>query len=321
MQSQILLNIQQLEIKQSVVNSLGMFLAIAEGYLKAKGINLPNPLFAYYDHFNITRDPPELIRLKLLNNYEIFMAQKQNYLNIFREYNFYPDNLPVQALKDIIKNWIPYAKYIHEEKLYNDILLAIYEDEEKIVSYYDQIKNTPKTPNGLARPLEYAKSISIIHHFKDEEMKNNLEKWKNQEYPTVDIIIGGKSGTSKLSQNLRAINNLTDKEIIEKMNKEKNMSNIINTILYKANRLKDSHRKDEKESLRGQIKEETENLENQVNKYKQKYKSLDGLWTIVKDDDLEKQIKSYINDFHNNDKQLMENLFNIFFEDNNEKMN
>ena len=316
MQKQILINLQQLQTKQSVVNSLGMFLAIAEGYLKAKGINI-KPQFAYYDHFNITKDPPELIRLKLLNNYQIFVAQKQNYLNIFKEYNFFPDNLPIQELKNIIKEWIPFAEYIHEEKLYNDILLALYDDEEKIRSYYDQIKKTPKTANGITYPLEFAKSISIIHQVKDEEMKNNEEKWKSQEYPTVDIIIGGKAGTSPLSQNLRSMGHLTDKEIIDKMDKERIMSEAINSILYKTKCLNDSHRRDEKNILREEIKSETENLENEVNKYQQKYNSLDGLWSRIKDNDLEKQIQIYINLFKNNDKILMKKLYNIFFEDNN----
>ena len=81
-QIQTQLNLQKLETKQSVVNSIGMFLAIAEGYLIRNGIKI-RPLFAYYDHFNVTSEKPELIRLKLMNNYMTFSAQKQNYLNKF----------------------------------------------------------------------------------------------------------------------------------------------------------------------------------------------------------------------------------------------
>ena len=118
MQGQLLLERQKLEIKQSVVNSLGMFLAIAEGYLIVKGIHI-SPKFGHYDHFYITNDNPELVKLKLLNNYHIFMAQKRNYLDIYQKYDFYPDNLPVDQIKKIVESWIPYADYINEGKLYN----------------------------------------------------------------------------------------------------------------------------------------------------------------------------------------------------------
>ena len=88
MQIQTQISLQQLDTKQSVVNSLGMFLAIAEGYLISNGIKI-NPIFAYYDHFNITSETPELIRLKLMNNYMTYSAQKQNYNIIYINIKIY----------------------------------------------------------------------------------------------------------------------------------------------------------------------------------------------------------------------------------------
>ena len=106
MQATLQINLQKLETKQSVVNSLGMFLAIAEGYLISNGIKI-TPLFSYYDHFNITQQNRELIRVKLLNNYMSFSAQKENYLNEFGgSYDFYPDNYSVINIREKINDTI-----------------------------------------------------------------------------------------------------------------------------------------------------------------------------------------------------------------------
>ena len=129
-QKLILIDRQKLDMKQSVVNSLGMFLAIAEGYLIKKGIKF-NRHFGYYDHFNVTQDNPDLIRLKLLNNYQVFCAQKQNYLTYYKQYDFYPDNLPVEKLIQILKEYVKYAEHIQEGQLYQNILF-IFTEEQKI---------------------------------------------------------------------------------------------------------------------------------------------------------------------------------------------
>ena len=55
---------------------------------------------------------PESIKLKLLSNYHIFLAQKRNYLNIYQTYDFYPDSLTVVQIKKIVESWINYADYI-----------------------------------------------------------------------------------------------------------------------------------------------------------------------------------------------------------------
>ena len=123
MEVQTQIDLQKLDIKQSVVNSIGMFLAIAEGYLIANGIKI-HPVFAYYDHFNVTKESRELIRIKLMNNYMAYSAQKQNYLNKFHTYDFYPDNLSAEQIKNIIQGWLPYATQIGEDSLYLNIFLT-----------------------------------------------------------------------------------------------------------------------------------------------------------------------------------------------------
>ena len=69
-------------------------------------------MFAYYDHFNITSESPELIRIKLMNNYMTYSAQKQNYLNKYLNNVFYPDNLSADQIRNIIQEWISYATHI-----------------------------------------------------------------------------------------------------------------------------------------------------------------------------------------------------------------
>ena len=51
-------------------------MSIVEGYLIANGIKI-NPIFAYYDHFNVSSERPELIRIKLMNNYMTYSAQNK----------------------------------------------------------------------------------------------------------------------------------------------------------------------------------------------------------------------------------------------------
>lgn len=316
-QEQLYLDLQQLTIKQSVVNSLGMFLAVAEGFLKSKGINITSH-FGYYDHFNVERDYPELIKIKLMNNYHIFIAQKQNYLNLFNRFDFYPDNLPVREIKKIVNDWIPFAEHIGESELYKNILLLFCEDECKVYqSYYDKVKKTPKTgKNTFTHPIDQAKSLALIYQHKDEEMKNNEEKWKTQIKPTIDIVLNGKPGTSYLSKKLNSVNKLTEKETIEKMNKEIEIENMINSLLYKANRLKSTDRKDEKNNLREEIKKETKELEKTVDNYLSKYKTLDGIWTIIKCGQFQKQLQDYISSFKKEEnKKLMKDIYFIFFEE------
>lgn len=317
MQNQLLLDRQKLEIKQSVVNSLGMFLAIAEGYLISKGIHL-KPNFGHYDHFYVTKDHPDLIKLKLMNNYQIFIAQKENYLNLYGTYDFYPDNFPVEKIREVVLSWIPYAEHIYEEKLYKDILLLFCEDErKKYQSYYNEIKRTPKDHNKTyVHPIDQAKTIALIYTNKDEEMKRNEEKWKTQVIPTIDLVIGGEAGSSELSQKLNKKNNFNEKDYLEKMKMEEEMDKKINEILYNSNALLDSNRRDEKKNLRDNIKEEIKKLKIIIDEYSKKNKNLEGLWIRNKPEQFEKQCKELINKLKKEeDKLLLKKFYSLFFED------
>lgn len=322
MQGQLLLDRQKLEIRQSVINSLGMFLAIAEGYLIAKGINMA-PKFAHYDHFYITKDTPELIKLKLLNNYHIFMAQKSNYLNIYNKYDFYPNNLPVEDIKKIVESWIPFAEYIKEGKLYKDILLLFYEDEcRKYQTYFNEIKNIKNNQivekNQFVHPLDQAKTIALIYKDKDEQMKRNEEKWKKQSIPTIDIVIGGEAGTSELSKKLNSKTTISEKEIIEKMKIEEEMNKRINDLFFTSNTLIETTKRDEKNNLRKEIKEKTKELKNIIQDYLEKYRNLEGLWILIKPEVIQENCKKYKSKVKKEHSHLFDDIYNLFFEDENE---
>ena len=322
-QELLLLNKQKLEAKQSVVNSLGMLLAVAEGYLKAKGLHI-KPNFAYYDHFDVTKEPPELIKIKLLNNYHIFIAQKENYINIFNQFDFYPDNFPPEEIKKLLSTWINYAKDIQEENIYTSLFNLFIEDENrKYKLYLEEIKNAENIPNyggQYITPMGKAQAQGMFYQYKEEERKNNENKWKTQKNPTVDIILGGTPGSSELSKILNPIFKRSEKEVIEKEKKEKDMSEKINHIINLLNSFISTNRKDQKECLRKEIKTQTKELKNLVEKFKEKYESLDGLWSILKINNLEKTLKNIkkvkMKRNKKEDKNMVKDILDIFFENN-----
>ena len=319
-QELLLLNQQKLEAKQSVVNSLGMLLAVAEGYLKAKRLNI-KPKFAHYDHFDVTKEPPELIKIKLLNNYHIFIAQKENYLGKFHQFDFYPDNFPLEEIKKLLLTWITYSQEIQEENIYTSLLNLFTEDENrKYRLYLEEIKNAKNIPNYSGQyitPLGKAQAQGLFYQYKEEERKNNENKWKTQVNPTVDIILDGTPGSSELSKILDPVYKRNEKEAIEQGQKEKEMVDKINHIISLLNTFDSTHKKDLKDSLRKEIKNQTKELKKLVGKFKQKYESLEGLWSILKEDDLEKTLKNFRNGkIKNNkdDKRMVNDILDIFFE-------
>ena len=51
-----------------------------------------------------------------------YSVQKQNYLNKCYSFDFYSNNLSAELIKNIFREWIPYANQIREEALYLNIL-------------------------------------------------------------------------------------------------------------------------------------------------------------------------------------------------------
>lgn len=284
-QTQIQINLQQLDTKQSVVNSLGMFLAIAEGYLISNGIKI-HPLFAYYDHFNVTSERPELIKIKLMNNYMTYSAQKQNYLNKYHSYDFYPDNLPPEEIKNIIQGWIPYATQIGEEALYVNILKLF--DDNMIPnnhSYYKDIQgykdNYPHS-NTTVDPRNQAKAIANFQSIKEDENRKNRDKWKNTGKHEINIILHGKSGTSSLSEKMKPITDKNPKQIEEELGDIEMMKNMTLSIIKNAKDLYICTNRSERKLKRKELMSQYENTKQAIKNFKKKYGSLEGLWQKIK---------------------------------------
>ena len=301
-QIQAQLNLQKLETKQSVVNSIGMFLAIAEGYLIRNGIKI-RPLFAHYDHFNVTSERPELIRLKLMNNYMAFSAQKQNYLNKFHTYDFYPDNFSAEQIKNTIQNWIPYASQIGEQELFINIL-NIFGDDNSISNnqnkntYYKDIqgyKDTNPKPNITIDPRDQAKAIANIQTQKAEENRRNKEKLENTGKCEINLILNGKAGTSSLSEKMRPITNKNPKQIQEDINAINTMKDMTLKLIASAKGLNICKKKERNQKRIG-LNTEIENMKINIKIFKTKFGSLDPLWDKIK----------YENEIKNPMKKLME---------------
>ena len=283
MQIQSQINIQQLDTKQSVVNSMGMFLAIAEGYLIANGIKI-HPLFAYYDHFNVTRERPELIRLKLMNNYMTYSAQKQNYLNKFHSFDFYPDNLSAEQIRNIIQEWIPYATQIGEEALYLNILKLFDDTNQNNYSYYNDIqgyKDTNPQSNTTFDPRSHAKALANIQSHKEEENRKNRERWNNTGKHEINIILNGKSGTSSLSEKMKPITQKSQKQIEEEIADINMMKDMTLQLIEKAKELYVSN-KNEKKEKRRELSSQIDTTKQYLKNFTKKYKSLEPLWQKIK---------------------------------------
>ena len=284
MQIQTQLNMQQLDTKQSVVNSIGMFLAIAEGYLIANGIKI-HPLFAYYDHFNVTKERPELIRLKLMNNYMTFSAQKQNYLNKFHGYDFYPDNLSAEQIRNIIQEWIPYAGQIGEEALYLNILKLFDDGVQSNYSYYNDIqgyKDTNPQSNTTIDPRSYAKAVANIQSHKEEENRKNREKWSNTGKHEINIILNGKSGTSSLSEKMKPITQKNQKQIEEEISDINMMKDMTLQLIKKAKELYMCSNRNEKKGKRRELSSQIDTAKQYIKSFTKKYGSLESLWQKIK---------------------------------------
>lgn len=301
-QIQTQLNLQKLETKQSVVNSIGMFLAIAEGYLIRNGIKI-RPLFAYYDHFNVTSERPELIRLKLMNNYMTFSAQKQNYLNKFHAYDFYPDNFSAEQIKNIIQEWIPYATQIGEQELYMNIL-NLFNDDSSIsnnqnkYSYYKDIQgynDTNPESNIPMDPRDQAKAIANIHAHKAEENRRNKEKLENTGKYEINLILNGKAGTSSLSEKMKPITDKNPKQIQEDINAINTMKDMTLQLIASAKGLYICNKNERKQKRKG-LYTEIENMKKNIKIFKNKFGSLEPLWEKIK----------YKSEIKNPMKKLME---------------
>ena len=283
-QVQTQLSLQKLDTKQSVVNSIGMFLAIAEGYLIANGIKI-HPLFAYYDHFGVTKERPELIRIKLMNNYMTYSAQKQNYINTFHMYDFYPDNLSADQIRNIIQEWIPYATQIGEESLYLNIL-KLFDDgvPQSNYSYYNDIqgyKDTNPQPNTTIDPRNHAKAIANIQSHKEEENRKNRERWNNTGKHEINIILNGKSGSSSLSEKMKPITQKTQKQTEEEIADINMMRDITLQLVQKAKELYMCSR-NEKKVKRKELSSMIDNAKQIIKRFTKHYGSLEPLWQKIK---------------------------------------
>lgn len=311
------INIQKLDTKQSVVNSLGMFLAIAEGYLIAKGAQI-QPLFAYYDYFNVTSEDHSLIRIKLMNNYMAFLAQKKNYLKIFKQYDFYPDNFSVGKIKAKIKEWIPYAYKIGEQDLYNEIFALFDEDINKAQKYYfkeiqDYRDINPQKPK-VVDPRNDVKAIAYIQHFKHEEHLQNEKKWKKEQNPSINIILNGKAGSSSLTQKLKPITSKSQKKIEEEVNDVNCLYSITKSLISNATYLFTLYGMNEKEKKRREIKSEIKNAKLAISNFEGKYGSIDPLWDKIK---FENEIKYPLEKLSNGsdnveDKKIFKNIISLY---------
>lgn len=282
-QVQIQLNLQKLDTKQSVVNSIGMLLAIAEGYLIAKGIKI-HPLFAYYDHFGVTKERPELIRLKLMNNYMTYSVQKKNYINTFHMYDFYPDNLSADQIKNIIQEWIPYATQIGEEALYLNIFKLFDDGVPQSYSYYNVIqgyKDTNPQPNTPIDPRNHAKALANIQSHKEEENRKNREKWNNTGKHEINIILNEKSGSSSLSEKMKSITQKTQEQTEEEIADINIMKDMTLQLVQKAKELYLCSKSEKKEKRR-ELSSLIDNVKQYMKSFIKKHESLEPLWQKIK---------------------------------------
>lgn len=214
-----------------------------------------------------------------------YSVQKQNYLNKFYSFDFYPNNLSAELIKNIIQEWIPYANQIREEPLYLNILKLFDDANQNNYSYNNDIEgykdNNPQ-PNTTIDPRSHAYVLANIHSHKEEENRKNREIWNNTGKYEINIILNGKSGSSSLSEKMKPITEKSQKQIEEEIAYINRMKDITLQLIEKAKELYMCSNKNEKKGKRRQLTAQIEAAKQYHKEFRKKYKSLEPLWQKIK---------------------------------------
>ena len=296
--------------KQDLVhcnNSFGMLLSSMEILLIKSGYNLKE-LFGYYNHFdNSSWKTKEEIRAQINLDLMAYKIQKIAYKQKYKKFD-YPDSPPIKDIIAMIEKWKASAKEKDLQKLCDDILDLIKDENEKPIAFYQsRVENTKSATR--ADPVENVQLANKIHNIMDKRNEEINKKVQNNQNAKFGLVMGeeyskGEFKGLKKDENKKKKKNKDNKKE-EKLKKEENK------ITKKVEDLLESisdyvglkEKKDTGKTIQEDINEINKNLE----KYYQENDDIDFLFEQINQESTLKKLDKYIKSFEDS-IQLIQNV-------------
>ena len=177
--------------KQDLVhcnNSFGKLVFSMEILLIKSGYNLKE-LFGYNNHFNnASRKTKEKIRAQINLDLMANKIQKIAYNQKYKKYD-YPNSPPIKDIIKMIKNWKASAKEKDLQKLCNNILDLIKDENEKPISFYQSRAENTKSATR-ADPVENVQMANKIYNIMDKRNEKINKKIQDNQNAKFGLVIG-----------------------------------------------------------------------------------------------------------------------------------
>ena len=294
--------------KQDLVhcnNSFGMLLSSMESLLIKSGYGI-KALFGHYNHFNdLSWKTREEIRAQLNSDLMAYKIQKMAYKQKYKKYDF-PDYPPIEEIIKIIEKWKQESKEKELQKLCDEILDLIKDENEKPIAFYQsKVENTKSATR--ADPVENVQMANKIHNIMDkrnEEVNKKVEDNKNAKF---GLIMGGDYEKSEFSglkkDDKKKKKNKENKKGQEKLKKEeKKITKKVEELLESI-----SDYVKEKKNTEKTIQKDTEEIDESLEKYFKENDDIDFLFEQIHKEETIKKLDQYIKSFEDSIK-LIQNV-------------
>ena len=294
--------------KQDLVhcnNSFGMLLSSMESLLIKSGYGI-KALFGHYNHFNdLSWKTREEIKAQLNLDLMAYKIQKMTYKQKYKKFDF-PDYPPIEEIIKIIEKWKQESKEKELQKLCDDILDLIKDENEKPISFYQARVEKTKTTTR-ADPVENVQMANKIHNIMDkrnEEVNKKVEDNKNAKF---GLIMGGDYEKSEFSglkkDDKKKKKNKENKKGQEKLKKEeKKITKKVEELLESI-----SDYVKEKKNTEKTIQKDTEEIDESLEKYFKENDDIDFLFEQIHKEETIKKLDKYIKSFEDSIK-LIQNV-------------
>jgi hypothetical protein len=276
-----------------------------ETLLIKSGYNLKE-LFGYYNHFdNSSWKTKEEIRAQINLDLMAYKIQKLAYKQKYKKFD-YPDSPPIKDIIAMIEKWKASAKEKDLQKLCDDILDLIKDENEKPISFYQARVENMKT-TIRADPVQNVQMANKIHNIMDkrnEEVNKKVEDNKNAKF---GLIMGGDYEKSEFSglkkDDKKKKKNKENKKGQEKLKKEeKKITKKVEELLESI-----SDYVKEKKNTEKTIQKDTEEIDESLEKYFKENDDIDFLFEQIHKEETIKKLDKYIKSFEDSIK-LIQNV-------------
>jgi hypothetical protein len=165
-----------------------MLLSSMETLMIKSGYN-SKELFGYYNHFdNASWKTKEDIRAQINLDLMAYKIQKIAYKQKYKKFD-YPDSPPIKDIIAMIEGWKASAKEKDLQKLCDDILDLIKDENEKPISFYQsRVENTKSATR--ADPVENVQMANKIHNIMDKRNEEINKKVQDNQNAKFGLVMG-----------------------------------------------------------------------------------------------------------------------------------